>query len=99
LRIRLGIYSENNGLLCHLATTTHNRPSAQESATLTMQRVTKCSETIYDDDVWWWRTDIRQRASMHDDDVGLHTAVTSCDNEWQRMTTMMTAKCSRKLLL
>jgi len=43
--------------------------------------------------------DVQQRASMHDDGVGLHTAVTLRDDERQRMTTTMTTKCSKKLLL
>jgi len=40
--------------------------------------------------------DIQRRVSMHDDNVGLHTAVSSRDDEQQWMMMTMTTKCSRK---
>jgi len=57
VRIRLGIYSENNGLLGHLTTTMHNSKIRRRRCAITydevqrqrksmMQRVTRCAETI-----------------------------------------------------
>jgi len=100
----VGVYSENNGLLCHLMTTTHNGKistmtcnNARQSATLMSmtQRVTRCAKMIYDEYI---DDDARQH-TMRDNARRWHRpTVMSRDDKRQWIMTTMTTECSKKLL-